>query len=140
MLRTHTCGALNETHLGIEVVLSGWVHKLRDKGFIIWVDLRDRYGITQLVFDEARTPKFVFEQAQKLGREFVIQIHGIVIERESKNPDLPTGAIEILVQKLHLLNAAKTLLLPLKQTLTRAKNSVWNTVIWISVALLYAKT
>ena len=108
MLRTHTCGALNETHLGIEVVLSGWVHKLRDKGFIIWVDLRDRYGITQLVFDEARTPKFVFEQAQKLGREFVIQIHGIVIERESKNPDLPTGAIEILVQKLHLLNAAKT--------------------------------
>ena len=108
MLRTHTCGALNETHLGTEVVLSGWVHKLRDKGFIIWVDLRDRYGITQLVFDEARTPKTVFEQAQKLGREFVVQVHGTVIERESKNPDLPTGAIEILVQKLHLLNAAKT--------------------------------
>jgi len=67
MLRTHTCGALNETHNGTEVILSGWVHKLRDKGFIVWVDLRDRYGVTQLVFDEARSPKAVFEKSTGLG-------------------------------------------------------------------------
>ncbi len=108
MLRTHTCGALNETHNGTEVILSGWVHKLRDKGFIVWVDLRDRYGVTQLVFDEARSPKAVFEKAQGLGREFVIQVKGTVIERESKNKALPTGGIEILVQELQVLNAAIT--------------------------------
>ncbi len=87
MLRTHNCGALNESHTGTEVVLSGWVHKMRDKGFIVWVDLRDRYGVTQLVFDEERSPETVFKQAQTLGREYVIQVKGAVIERESKNPE-----------------------------------------------------
>ena len=108
MLRTHNCGALNESHTGTEVVLSGWVHKMRDKGFIVWVDLRDRYGVTQLVFDEERSPESVFKQAQTLGREYVIQVKGTVIERESKNPGIPTGNIEILVQELQLLNAAQT--------------------------------
>ena len=77
MYRSHNCGALNATHINTEVTLSGWVQKSRDKGFIIWVDLRDRYGITQLVFDEERTSKTMMAQAQKLGREFVIQVKGI---------------------------------------------------------------
>ena len=108
MYRTHHCGELSLDHLNQTVTLSGWVQKSRNKGFIIWADLRDRYGITQLVFDEERTPKTVFEQAQNLGREFVIQIEGTVIERESKNPHMTTGAIEVLVEKLSLLNASQT--------------------------------
>ena len=108
MLRTHSCGDLRPEHTGKTVTLSGWVQKVRNKGFIVWVDLRDRYGITQLVFDEERSPKEVFEKAQSLGREFVIQVRGEVIERESKNPQMPTGAVEILVQELNLLNASET--------------------------------
>ena len=108
MLRTHSCGDLRPEHIGKTVTLSGWVQKARNKGFIVWVDLRDRYGITQLVFDEERSPKEVFEKAQTLGREFVIQVRGEVIERESKNPQMPTGAVEILVQELNLLNASET--------------------------------
>ena len=108
MLRTTNCGALTLAQLGEEVTLAGWVQKTRDKGFMLWVDLRDRYGITQIIFDEERTPKAVMEQAQGLGREFVIQITGTVIERESKNPKLPTGEIEILAQSLTVLNQAKT--------------------------------
>lgn len=106
MYRSHTCGELNSAHINTEVTLAGWVQKSRDKGFMNWVDLRDRYGITQLVFDESRTDKTVFEQAKTLGREFVIQVRGTVIERESKNPNIPTGDIEILVQELTVLNAA----------------------------------
>ncbi|MDA8948364.1 aspartate--tRNA ligase [Flavobacteriaceae bacterium] len=108
MYRTHDCGALSLKQLNQTVTLSGWVQKNRNKGFIVWVDLRDRYGITQLVFDEERTPKSVFEAAQDLGREFVIQIKGTVIERESKNPNMTTGAIEVLVNELTVLNASKT--------------------------------
>ncbi len=108
MLRTTNCGALTLAQLGEEVTLAGWVQKTRDKGFMLWVDLRDRYGITQIIFDEERTPKAVMEQAQGLGREFVIQVTGTVIERESKNPKLPTGEIEILAQSLTVLNQAKT--------------------------------
>jgi aspartyl-tRNA synthetase len=108
MYRTHQNADLNIKHLGQEVTLSGWVQKIRNKGFIIWVDLRDRFGITQLVFDSERTPKSVFDVAEKLGREFVIQVKGKVIERESKNPNLPTGDIEVLVEHLVLLNSAKT--------------------------------
>ena len=104
MLRSHTCGELTKTHLNKEVTLSGWVQKIRNKGFIVWVDLRDRYGMTQLVFDEQRTPKDVFKKSLLLGREYVIQIKGTVLERESKNPNLFTGEIEILVQKLNILN------------------------------------
>ncbi len=108
MYRTHTNGELRLEHIGQEVTLSGWVQKVRDKGFMVWVDLRDRYGITQLIFDEERTPESVMESAKKLGREFVIQVKGKVIERQSKNPKIPTGDIEILVEELTLLNDAKT--------------------------------
>ena len=94
--------------LGEEVTLAGWVQKTRDKGFVLWVDLRDRYGLTQIIFDEERTSKEVMEKAQSLGREFVIQVQGTVIERESKNPNIPTGDIEILATDLTVLNAAKT--------------------------------
>ena len=106
MYRSHTCGELNATHINNEVTLAGWVQKSRDKGFMIWVDLRDRYGITQLIFDEQRTAKEVFEKAKTLGREFVIQVRGTVIERESKNKNIATGDIEILVSELTILNEA----------------------------------
>ena len=106
MYRSHTCGELNASHINTEVTLAGWVQKSRDKGFMIWVDLRDRYGLTQLIFDEQRTDKTVFDKAKSLGREYVIQIKGKVIERESKNPNMPTGEIEILVSELTILNEA----------------------------------
>ncbi|WP_268223165.1 aspartate--tRNA ligase [Sinomicrobium oceani] len=106
MYRSHTCGELRHSHTGHEVTLAGWVQKTRDKGFMIWIDIRDRYGITQLIFDEERTPQNVFEKAKTLGREFVIQVTGTVIERESKNKNIPTGDIEILVTDLHVLNTA----------------------------------
>ncbi|MCG8804625.1 aspartate--tRNA ligase [Tenacibaculum finnmarkense] len=108
MYRTHTCGELTASHINTEVTLSGWVQKSRDKGFMIWVDLRDRYGITQLIFDEERTSKDLIEQARTLGREFVIQVTGTVIERESKNKNIATGEVEVLVTKLEILNQAKT--------------------------------
>ena len=104
MYRTHDCGELRLSDSNTKVTLCGWVQKSRDKGFIVWVDLRDRYGITQLVFDEERTSKSLLEQAQKLGREFVIQVKGTVIERTSKNPKMATGDIEILVSELDILN------------------------------------
>ena len=108
MYRSHNNAALNSTHINTEVTLAGWVQKSRDKGFMVWVDLRDRYGITQLIFDESRTDKLVFEKAKTLGREFVIQVKGIVIERESKNPNMTTGDIEILVSELNILNTSIT--------------------------------
>ena len=104
MFRTHTNGELSLKNLNETVILAGWVQTIRDKGFMIWVDLRDRYGITQLVFDEERTSKDLLEKAKNLGREFVIQVEGKVIERASKNPKIPTGEIEILVEKLTVLN------------------------------------
>jgi aspartyl-tRNA synthetase len=106
MYRSHNCGELNAAHVNSNVTLAGWVQKSRDKGFVNWVDLRDRYGITQLIFDESRTDKTVFELSKTLGREFVIQVKGTVIERESKNKNIPTGDIEILVSELTILNAA----------------------------------
>ncbi len=106
MYRSHSCGELQAKDINKEVILAGWVQKSRDKGFMIWVDLRDRYGITQLIFDEERTPAAVVEKAKTLGREFVIQVKGLVIERESKNPNIPTGDIEILVKELTILNEA----------------------------------
>ncbi|MFY8214228.1 MAG: aspartate--tRNA ligase [Flavobacterium sp.] len=108
MYRSHTCGELNATHINSEVTLAGWVQKSRDKGFMNWVDLRDRYGITQLIFDESRTDKTVFELSKTLGREYVIQVSGTVIERESKNSGMTTGDIEILVSKLTILNGSLT--------------------------------
>jgi aspartyl-tRNA synthetase len=108
MYRSHNCGELNASNINTEVTLAGWVQKSRDKGFMNWVDLRDRYGITQLIFDESRSDKTVFELAKTLGREFVIQVKGTVIEREAKNKNIPTGDIEILVSELTILNAALT--------------------------------
>ncbi len=108
MYRSHTCGQLNATHINTTVTLAGWVQNSNNKGFINWVNLRDRYGITQLVFDKSRTEAAIFELAETLGREFVIQITGTVIERESKNKNIPTGEIEILVSQLTILNASLT--------------------------------
>ncbi|KAA2219063.1 aspartate--tRNA ligase [Maribacter flavus] len=108
MYRSHTCGELRDSHINTDVVLSGWVHKTRDKGFVVWVDLRDRYGITQLVFDQDRTSAELLENARNLGREFVIQVKGSVIERASKNDKIPTGNIEVLVKELTVLNTSKT--------------------------------
>lgn len=107
MYRTHHCGELRASHINQKVTLSGWVQKFRDKGFVAWVDLRDRYGITQLVFDADRTDKELMKSARNLGREFVVQVSGTVIERASKNPNIDTGDIEILVESLTLLNSAK---------------------------------
>lgn len=104
MYRSHSNGELRLEHVGQEVTLAGWVQKSRDKGFMIWVDLRDRYGITQLIFDADRTSKEMVEEAKTLGREFVIQVKGEVIERVSKNTNIPTGEIEILVKELTILN------------------------------------
>ena len=108
MHRSHNCGELSESNLNQEVTLAGWVQKIRNKGFIAWVDLRDRYGITQLVFDETRTPKAVFKKSTGIGREDVIQVKGLVIERESKNLNIPSGGIEILVSELSILNHSET--------------------------------
>ena len=107
MYRTHSCGELRASHINSEVTVAGWVQKSRDKGFMIWVDLRDRYGITQLIFDEERTAADLMEKARGLGREFVIQAKGTVIERQSKNPNIPTGDVEVLVSELTILNEAK---------------------------------
>ena len=108
MYRTHNCNTLNRENLNETVTLSGWVQKTRNKGFIIWIDLRDRYGITQLVFDEERTPEEVFNKAKGLNREFVIQVKGIVLERESKNSNINTGDVEVLVDELTILNKSNT--------------------------------
>lgn len=106
MYRTHTCGELRAANAGQVVTLAGWVQKTRDKGFMVWVDLRDRYGITQLIFDEQRSSQAVFSQAKDLGREYVVQVIGTVIERESKNNNIATGDIEILVSELTVLNTS----------------------------------
>jgi len=105
MYRTHTCGELRLEHVGQEVILSGWVQSLRNLGGLSFIDLRDRYGITQLAFN-METHSDLCEQARRYGREYVIQAKGVVMERSSKNPNRPTGAIEIQVTELHLLNAS----------------------------------
>ena len=108
MYRTHNCGELRLKNLDQQVTLSGWVQKSRNKGFMLWIDLRDRFGVSQLIFDEQRSSKDLFEKAKKLGREFVIQVKGSVIERTSKNPNIATGDIEILVSELTVLNESLT--------------------------------
>ena len=107
MLRTNNCGTLNINNVSEKVTLSGWVQKTRDLGGMTFVDLRDRYGITQLAFNMDVNADLCTD-ARKLGREFVIQIEGIVIERTSKNKNIPTGEIEIEVSNLTILNASKT--------------------------------
>lgn len=107
MLRTHTCGELSLEHVNQDVVLCGWVQRIRDKGGMIWLDLRDRYGLTQLLFEEGKTPADVLAMARSMGREFVICAKGEVIERLSKNDKIATGSIEIRVSELSILNSAK---------------------------------
>lgn len=107
MLRTHTCGDLRISDVNKQATLSGWVQRLRDKGSVLWIDLRDRYGITQLIFEEGKTDTAVLSQARQLGREFVIQIEGSVVERLSKNDKIATGEIELKVSKLTILNTSK---------------------------------
>ena len=108
MYRTNTCGELNISDKGKEVTLSGWVQRIRDKGAMIWIDLRDRYGITQLFFQRENLEGELHEKLKSLGREFVIQVTGTVIERESKNTKIPTGEIEIKVNTLTILNKSIT--------------------------------
>lgn len=107
MYRTTTCGALRLSNVGEQVTLAGWVQKARRMGGMTFIDLRDRYGITQLVFNEAVVGEALVAEAEKLGREYVIQIEGTVSERENKNPKLPTGDIEIAVASLRILNPSE---------------------------------
>ena len=108
MYRSHNCGELRISNLEQEVSLSGWVQKVRDKGFFIWIDLRDRYGITQLILDKERSSNKIFDLGKTIGREYVIQVKGSVVERSSKNPKIKTGEIEVLVSELIILNSSKT--------------------------------
>jgi aspartyl-tRNA synthetase len=107
MLRTHTCGELRLSDAGKEVRLCGWVAKVRDKGGMIWIDLRDRYGITQLILEEGKADKNVLDSARSLGREFVVSAIGQVVERLARNNKIPTGDVEIKIQALDILNPAK---------------------------------
>lgn len=107
MYRTHTCGELRENHSGQTVTIAGWVQTIRDKGNIIWVDVRDRYGITQVVGESGRVSDEVLNALKGLGREFVVQIKGEVVERHSKNPEIPTGNIEIVAAEVTILNKSE---------------------------------
>lgn len=107
MLRTHTCGELRLHHVHQQITLAGWVQRVRNKGGLIWVDLRDRYGLTQLIFEEGSTDKALLEKAAQLGREFVVQAIGRVVERTAKNDKMVTGEIEIKVEELTVLNPSK---------------------------------
>ncbi len=108
MLRTHTCGELRSRHIGRRVTLCGWVQRQRDKGGVVWIDLRDRYGITQLIFEEGITETALIEKAKTMGREFVVRATGEVVERYAKNDKILTGDIEIRVESLVFLNASQT--------------------------------
>jgi aspartyl-tRNA synthetase len=107
MLRTHTCGELRISDVNKQVTLTGWVQRQRDKGSVLWIDLRDRYGLTQLFFEEGKTDAAVMDTARQAGREYVLQVEGTVVERLSKNDKLPTGEIEVRVTKFTVLNPAK---------------------------------
>jgi aspartyl-tRNA synthetase len=108
MYRSHTCGELSEKHIGQTITLGGWVQTIRDKGNIIWVDLRDRYGITQVVAENGKVSDDVISKLKSLGREYVVQITGKVIARHSVNPNMKTGAIELEATEVNLLNASIT--------------------------------
>ena len=115
MLRTHTCGELNSLNIGETVTLSGWIHRNRDLEEMTFIDLRDRYGITQIAFN-MDVDDVLCANARKLGREFVIQVVGNVVERSSKNNKIPTGEIEIKADKLNILNKVKDTSSQLKKT------------------------
>ncbi len=107
MFRTHNCGELRPEDINKEVVLSGWVQRVRDKGGMIWIDLRDRYGLTQLIFEEGKSDPAVLELAKKLGREYVVKAQGKIVERVAKNKNIPTGQIEMVVKNLEILNPSQ---------------------------------
>lgn len=107
MLRSHTCGELSIKNIGARVTLCGWVNKIRDKGAIIWIDLRDRFGITQFVLEESNATADILSRTRELGREYVLRIGGVVKERENKNPNLPTGDIEVVMDSLEILNKSE---------------------------------
>ena len=107
MYRTHNCGELRKSDINSEVILSGWVQRIRNKGFLIWIDLRDRYGITQILINSEKTPISVIETAKSLAREFVISVKGKVIEREACNDKIATGEIEISVENIEILNKSE---------------------------------
>ncbi len=106
-MRTHNCGELRKKDIKTKVILSGWAHRIRDKGKVIWIDIRDRYGITQLIFEEEFSGSKTFNLAKKCGREFVIKIEGEVSERLSNNPNIDTGDIEIKVFDIEYLNKSE---------------------------------
>ena len=108
MLRTHTNGELRISDVNKQVTLTGWVQRLRDKGSLLWIDLRDRYGITQLFLEEGKTDAALLQTARQLGREYVVKVTGTVVERLSKNDKIPTGDIEIKVSSLEIVNPSKT--------------------------------
>ncbi|MCY4418302.1 MAG: aspartate--tRNA ligase [Cytophagales bacterium] len=105
--RSHSCGELRKEHIGKSVRLCGWVRGIRDKGGMIWIDLRDRYGYTQLALERSQTSAELLKKVEALGKEWVIQIHGKVIQREAPNPKLPTGEIEVQVQSLSHISRSK---------------------------------
>ena len=108
MLRTHTCGELRISDVNKQVTLTGWVQRLRDKGSLLWIDLRDRYGITQLFLEEGKTDAALLQISRQLGREYVVKVSGVVVERLSKNDKMPTGEIEIKVSSIEIINPSKT--------------------------------
>jgi len=107
MLRTHTCGELRLSDVNKQVTLTGWVQRTRDKGSLLWIDLRDRYGITQLFLEEGKTDASLVQTARQTGREYVLKVQGTVVERMSKNDKMPTGDIEIKVSSIEVLNPSK---------------------------------
>ena len=107
MLRSHTCGELRISHIGLKVSLCGWVQKVRDKGKLIWIDLSDRYGVAQLIFQEESTSKEIYKMARESGREYVLKVSGVVSERSAKNKNMDTGDVEIVVDNMEYLNKSK---------------------------------
>ncbi len=139
MFRTNTCGELRLADAGREVTLAGWVQRVRKMGGMTFVDLRDRYGITQVVFNTEHDSA-LNDAANHLGREFVIQIRGKVAERTSKNPQLPTGDIEIIADELNILNTSEVPPSQLKTKATAATTSACVTATSTSVAIPCAAT
>ena len=107
MYRTHNCGELRKSDINSDITICGWVQRIRNKGFLIWIDLRDRYGITQVFIDSEKITPEVISIAKSLGREFVISVKGKVIERQAPNNKIPTGEIEISVENIEVLNKSK---------------------------------
>ena len=140
MYRTRTCGDLRVADEGLVITLAGWVQKTRKMGGMTFVDIRDRYGITQLVFNQ-EVDAALCEKANKLGREYVIQVTGTVRERSSKNPNIPTGEIEIIVSELNVLNAAVTPPFTIEDDTDGGDDLRTEiTVIWICAATPSART